>query len=102
MALKPFRRIHTTDPEITLLQDAIKDSIDSLNADPVTGGNILTSVTFASGDNLISHGLGRNYVCVFVGVPSAACTFVEKTSPDRSKYVKLNASAPCSAAVQVL
>jgi hypothetical protein len=121
--LKPFRRIQTTDKDLNLIQDYLQDIFKSLNANPWLFGKPISRVALGAGTNLVQHGLGRNFVSCFMGIPSTVTpgtfgsdigtfgsnpapfgtpgeTFsgasfaLSQTQPDRSNYVAVVASAP--------
>ena len=94
--LKPFRKVQTTDKDFNVLQDNLKEFLDALIKNPLLGANVVSRVTLATGDNLVPHGLGRNWVSAFAAVPSAAVSLsLTATQKDRSQWVNVTASAPC-------
>lgn len=102
MAVTIFKPIKSSDQELTLLQNAIKSSLDSLTSNPLLSGNMLRGVTLASGSNIVGHGLGRNYVSFLWGNPSAPVRLSYGKSPDRSKFVNVVADAAVTLDLLVL
>lgn len=101
MAIKRFRKVKTSTPELGEVQDNIADVLNALLNLPLLNHVFLQQRAFLTGSNLISHGLGRNYRSCLFGPPSSACSFTLSASPDPSKFVNVVASAPCSADVVV-
>ncbi len=98
MRLKPFRKVQTTDKDLNLVQDSIKEFLDALLKNPLLGANVVRGIQLATGDNLVAHGLGRNWVSAFLSLPSAGATLsLTATQTDRSQWVNVTASAPCAA-----
>ena len=96
--LKPFRVVQSTDKDFNLLQSNLKEFLDALIKNPLLGANVLRGVPLAAGDNLVQHGLGRNWVSAFAAIPSAAVSLsLTATQKDRSQWVNVTASAPCVA-----
>lgn len=91
-----FQRIQTSNEELNLLQNRIAESFDAMTSCQLLGGNLLQQVSLKTGSNLISHGLGRNYISFLQGNSSAPVNLSYGASPDRSKYINIVASAPCS------
>lgn len=94
--LKPFRKVQTTDKDLNMLQENIKEFLDALIKNPLLSANVLRAVPLASGTNQVQHGLGRNYQSVFVGMSSTTPTLTIGTSADPTKFVAVTASAPCA------
>lgn len=91
---KPFRRLQTSDRDLNLLQDHLKETLDSILACPLLDAQRLSAVSLASGTNTVGHGLGRRYVSWGWLRPSAAATLYEVPSPDPTKFIAIVASAP--------
>lgn len=58
------------------------------------GVHPIYQVPLLSGSNQLSHGLGRSYVSYFLGNYDTSVSVKPLASPDRSKYIVLQASAP--------
>jgi len=93
--MKPFRRIQTTDRDLNLLQDHIKDVFDSIAAGALVDARFLSGVALSSGTNLVGHGLGKRYSSWGWMRPSAAVTLYETASPDATRLIALVASTAC-------
>jgi hypothetical protein len=91
-----FQRIQTSDTELNLLQNRIAETFDSITSNPLLGGNFLSQVPLVAGSNLVSHGLGRNYVSWLSGNASAPVSLSSGKSPDPKTFLNLIADAPCS------
>ena len=96
MKLKPFRKVQSTDKDLNLLQDNVKEFLDALIKNPLLSANVLRGVALSTGSNIVHHGLGRNYQSVFAAVTSAVASLSLGTSPDPTQYIAVTASAPCS------
>lgn len=92
--LVPFKRIHSTNQEIQLLQSALADTLQSITSHPLLGGQLIPGVPVKAGANTISHGLGRNYVSWAWMNPNAFMSLAYGKSPDPSKFLVVNASVP--------
>lgn len=100
---KPLRRVQTTDKDFNALQDNLKEFLDALLKNPVLGAITLPAITLQTGDNAVPHGLGRNWVYAFAAIPTAAVSLsLTATQIDRSTYVNVTASAPCTLAMLVM
>lgn len=107
MAISPFRKIQTTDKELNLLQDHIKETFDAITRNPWLSGKQIKQVAFAVGDNKVMHGLGRNYVGCYVAIPTSTAfsgtfgsgigLFVEPTQDNPAQWIVINAIQPCVA-----
>jgi hypothetical protein len=101
--LRPFRRVQTADRNLNLIQDYLSDIVQALNVNPFIFGKPIYQVALVTGDNFVSHGLGRNWVACFVSIPSTAPLFggglfLEPNSlqADRSQFVVINAAGACT------
>lgn len=101
MAARRFNRIQTTNVDVNRLQDSVKETLDPITSNLLLGGNLLKAVNLVAGPNLLSHGLGRNYLAWMLLRPSSAATLFETPSPDPSKYIQLTASAPLTCSLLV-
>ncbi len=55
-----FKTINVADKNIQLIQDNVGTALTPLQAIPMVGGNMLTSIDLTSGqDNKVAHKLGR-------------------------------------------
>lgn len=99
--LKPLRRIPTDDRNLNLIQSHISDVIRSLDG----SHNLVPSVQLKTGINLVSHGLGRNYVSWWPAQHDESVILKplndSVSNPDRSKYVAIQASAPTTVDIVV-
>jgi hypothetical protein len=101
MRLKPLRRIQSTDKDFNQLQDNLKEFLDSLLKNPLLGAGVVHA-SLKTGDNLIQHGLGRNYVDCFASLSAPSVTLsYSAVQTDRKNYVNVTASAPCTVAFLV-
>jgi hypothetical protein len=102
MAAIHFQPVKSNDQEMTLVQNALKRTLDSITRNPVVGGTLLRTVPIAAGSNLVNHGLGRNYITFFWGNPSASVSLSAGASPDPSKIINIVSSGPASLDLLVL
>ena len=102
MALRRFRPTQTQDKTLQLIQDSLKETTDSLLSNVLSDNNLVRQVTLVTGNNLIAHGLGRNFVTYFLGPLSSAANVTRGNSPDPSKYISLVSSAGTTVDVLVL
>lgn len=102
MAVARFQRIQFSDPDLTLFANRIAETFDAITSNPLLGGNLIKQVNLFVGSNILSHGLGRNYVSFFAGNSSAPARFSYGGSPDPSTYINVVSDAACSADVLVL
>ena len=102
MALRRFRGIQTNNRDLQLVQQQISETLDAVVDNPTNSAALISKVNITAGSNLISHGLGRAYLSFFVGRLSAATTIIEGTSPDRTKFLVVSATAPCTCDFLVL
>lgn len=98
LSFKPFRKIPTTDRDLNLIQSHIADSFSSLNTTP----RVLLAVALVAGVNLVSHGLGRNYVTWWPANYDTSVTLKPVATfngnpVDRSKYFAIQASGNVTA-----
>lgn len=98
LSFKPFRKIPTTDRDTNLIQSHIADSFASLNATP----RVLLGQVLLAGANLVSHGLGRNYVSWWAANYDTSVTLKPVATfngnpVDRTKYLAIQASGPVTA-----
>lgn len=98
--LPSFEKVPSPDKIVTRVQDVLKRILDRVTRNPILDSNWIANVSLSSGDNLISHGLGRNYVGFMCTLPSVAgTTLSESASPDRSLYLKVHASGNCTVSI---
>lgn len=97
MPVTRFQRIQTDNEELQLMQNRLAESLDSLTAIPMLDGVFRKQVPLTPGSNIISHGLGRNYVSFFSGNFSRPSRLSVGASPDASKYINIISTDPCSA-----
>jgi hypothetical protein len=101
MALKQFSPIKTTDQDLNLIQEAIREPLNTLIKNPLNGVKWMANISLKAGNNLVVHGLGRNYLSFWIGNQTAASSITAGTSPDPSKYLMLGATASCKADIFV-
>lgn len=64
--MKAFRIQHSDDRVVQQLQEATKEVTDQFLDVPILDGRLIKDVELSSGDNTISHGLGRRLQGWFV------------------------------------
>lgn len=87
--------VQTPDRTINQLQQNIKQAVDPVINNPLTQGQLLTSIALTSGTNVINHGLGRKLQgWIVVGQGSAASFYdSQATNPSQNLTLILVASA---------
>ncbi len=106
-AIRPFRTVQTPDRVLNLIQDSLGETLDSITRNVVLNGQFIKQAAFVAGANTVSHGLGRNYLSFFLGGFTnknnlAAASIYATLSPDPTKWIVLNASAPCTCDLLVI
>lgn len=101
MAVIPFQGIQTQDQAIQLLQGYIARTLNSLTSNPLLDGQLLRQVPLNAGANLVSHGLGRNYISWAPMNASALVILAFGKSPDPTKYISVTVSASCTCDIYV-
>lgn len=99
---RAFQPVKSTDEEITLLQNRIKETFDWITSNPFVAGKLIPGVSLQAGSNLVSHGLGRGYISFFMGQPSQPVRLSTGQSPDRSTYVNVIADTACTVDLLVI
>ena len=94
MGLPTFRKIHSTADELNEVQDNLKAAIDPLSKHVLLNGNLLRQVSLTTGQNRVSHGLGRRFLSWVALNPSAVASLTAATSEDPSTFLAITASAP--------
>ena len=103
VSVTPFRRIPSTDRDLNLVQAHLADVIRSIGDRP----RLLQGVQLLSGVNLVSHGLGANYVSYWLGNYDTSVDIKPVFNDgagnpiDRRKFVGLQATAPVTVDVLV-
>ena len=89
----------STDPAVNLLQQRLNTILNAPLNNPLLSGNILSSVSLASGANTINHGLGRTLVGWFPVRVRASATLYD--TQDSNNIPNLTLQLVASAAVVV-
>ncbi len=80
------------------MQNNVITKVDSISSKEITNGTLIKGVSLTSGsENKIQHKLKRKYVGYIVTKQSANAVFWVTSSSESETYVKLNASADCTA-----
>lgn len=82
------------------LQQRWKSVLDPLLAKELTQGNLLQNISLLSGDNILSHRLGRMMTGWFVVDQNAGVTLYRSAALN-DKTLTLNASAPVTVSLWV-
>lgn len=108
MAIRTLRKLpvapdEPTDITINRLQTHLVSVVNPVISNPIFNGNYLQAVQLvAKTPQLISHGLGRNYIGWFLSRPNADGYVVyETTSPDNATFVKLNCDTTITISVYI-
>ncbi len=92
MAVRSFRKVHTTNQDLNLIQDNLKEVLDGIISNPVLQAKPVGPIILGTGTNIVSHGLGRAYQGCLVGIPSSVVSLSLGTSPDASQFIAIVAS----------
>lgn len=92
MSIPKLKRVVTTDRITNQIQDHIITTLNPVISNPILDGNFIKRISLKSGqDNLVNHGLGRNYISFWVCRPDAASSIFETPSPSPDQYMILRA-----------
>lgn len=75
--------------------------INPVIANPLTNGNLLTSIKVVSGKNTINHGLGRKLQGYIVVMNNAATTFYDSQSANQMPDLTLILNASGAATISI-
>jgi len=96
-----IRKVRATHDDLSQVQDNVHAAWESMRQ---KSGDLLDNnklrVTLKAGSNLIAHGLARAYTFAFFTLPSSGA-LTEGASPDRTQYVNVIATAPCTVGILV-
>lgn len=103
MALSNIELLSSKDQDVNQLQINIKKVLTPLINNPLLGGNIVGgSVTLATGDNNISHGLNQTLQGWSVqDINGPAVIYRNQGSVDPTKILVLNSSAAVTVTLYV-
>lgn len=98
-----IERVRASDPATQRFADDVTETLNPLFRLPILNGRLIEGTVLASGDNSISHGLGRKLLGWIPVRCSAAVDLYDKqgtnTVPD--KLLVLNASADVTVSLWV-
>jgi hypothetical protein len=109
--VRSVARVRTTDSSVNRGFDQVNQSIQTLATNPLLNGNVVRRVSLSVGVNLVSHGLGRNYITWLAGAPSEAlatfgsaplCDAGLSANPNPALYIAVYSPAACTADFVVL
>lgn len=93
MAIKPFRKINTSDADLMRVQDSVRDTFASIAQCVLLSGNIVQT-NLATGLNDVAHGLNRNINGWFIVRQDAQAAIWEPAESNTpSKTVTLESTA---------
>lgn len=85
MAIKPFVKANTNDIPLTILQNNLDSSFNSIFNVPIINGNFVQNISFtANKDMIISHGLDRAYQGIFVALKNNFGEIILSNSPNNN------------------
>jgi hypothetical protein len=93
--VQALRSVQTDDKNLNMVQSNIADVLYPIIKNPLTSGILLTNISLAAGDNIISHKLGRSLIGWIPVRVRASATIYDKqdSNGSASTTLKLNASA---------
>lgn len=96
-------QVQSDDRNQNQLQSNIITRLNQVLINPLIGGNLLSSIVLAIGDNTINHGLGRALVGWIITRGTAASTFFDKqaTNTRANLTLVLNSSAVTTVSIYV-
>lgn len=99
--MKALALVQTQDRNVNQLQQNIKQAVDPLINNPISSGNILYSVSLASGANSIPHLLNRTLQGWFMTRVRASATFYDTQDSNQTPQLTLNLVASGAAVVDI-
>ncbi len=100
-----FPLVQTQDYLTNQLQQNISQTMNPILSTGLVSGTVLKNIGLLTGDNNISHGLGRNIIGWFVigqsGSAALYDNFTGKNNVNTSKLFVLTASADCTVSLYV-
>lgn len=95
--MKSIARVQTPDPLVNQLQTNIIQGLAPILKNPLIDGIILSGVSLISGDNTITHTLGRKLIGWCIVRQRAASTLYDKqdtnASPDKTLILNSSGAA---------
>lgn len=98
---KAFKKAYTTDQDLNAVQENVEESLAPLIKNPLLDGIILSNVELTTGDNDISHKLGRKLQGWVIVDRDANANIYRKTSSTPTLTLKLNSSATVTVSLYV-
>ena len=88
--------------ELGLVQEGIRSNIDVLQRIPFLDGIHKTGIDLASGDNDISHGLGREYQgIILTNTDTARDIYINATNTQKNRILIINSSGTATVSVWI-
>lgn len=89
-----FTKLYSEDRVLNMVQDNLVKSINPIAQNPIINGHILTSISLASGNNKVTHGLNRPLLGWYITRLRANETIydTQDTNPNPSSNLQLVAS----------
>lgn len=98
---KAFKKAYTLDQDLNAVQENVEESLTPLIKNPLLDGIILSNIALTTGDNDISHKLGRKLQGWIVVDRDANANIYRKTSTTPTLTLKLNSSANVTVSLYV-
>lgn len=99
MGIPGFRRIRSTNSDITRLQDAVAEPIRQITSKSILDGVVVSDVSLASGNTTFNHKLGRKPIGYLVIKRSGAADIYDSDLTITS--ITVNSSAAITASFWV-
>lgn len=96
-----LKKYRAEDDNMNQFQDSLEGTLQPLLSSDVLYGNLIKDVTLASGDNTISHLLGKPYQGYIVVKRSAAVDIYDKSADTDNKFKDRNLILNSSGAATV-
>lgn len=102
MAIKPFRRISTTNPDLSKVQDSIVEVLSTLTRNELLNSVVLHNVAITTGDTPIAHTLAKIPTGFFIVKSNADVRVWESTTENTAKERLIILRASTNATVSLI
>lgn len=91
---KPFRKVKSSDPVVSRMQDNVADALAPVIASSIVGGRLVGPIGVSPAGSLVNHGLGRNPAGWFLVSPQASGSVWQGPSSSPNLFLVVSASSP--------
>lgn len=99
--LTQMKRTGQKDSAVSQLQDAVIEFVKQFYNKPQIDSRLLLEVALASGENLVPHLLGRDYVGWKIIDIDANETVWRSSVQNKDKFLTLSATGACTVSIEV-